>query len=123
MMANIAPYMYEPTRPDDEEKVDCNLVNRLTSDVLEWCKCMKCVKMTNASECYCCWESEAFNRLRGENDCKEFHESFDFLMLNMDSLKTAKYHLSLRADATRRKLLGLENNTVWRHVAYTQFIY
>lgn len=124
-MTSVSPYMYEPTKQNlqENEEPNSNAGNRLAGDVLDWCRCGQCENMVLEAECYCCCESEAFNRLRGDEDCITFHDSFDFLVLNIDSLKTAKYHMSLRGDAIKRKLLEKEKNSTWRHVAYTQFIY
>lgn len=124
-MAGVSPYMYEPVRPTNEEDNNycADRDGRSNTNLITWCKCTFCERMPDDHECYCCRESQAFDVLRGNDDCITYHESFNFLILNIDSLKTAKYHMSLKADAVKRRMLSDETNRVWRHVAYTQFIY
>lgn len=126
-MSEIKPYMYKPKMTTssqvEEENVNENSIDRTGS--LDWCFCGNCSLMKTRFECYCCHESEIIKNMLGNNECITEHVSFESVIINIDTLKTARYHMLLneKYSHARQTLLKEESNRVWRHVAYTQFVY
>lgn len=91
---------------------------------LNWCKCSGCVLMPTEKECVCCWENQNISVIRCENSCITTHDSFEQIILNLDSLNIVRHNLILqcKSNAEKEKYRTISNK-LWRHMAYKNFVF
>lgn len=125
-MAGIQPYSFEPqiTENDSNQEDEMPSVQEVRKGNITWCRCSECIPMQSDEESVCCAESQVINDLKGSADCITFHTSFNHVVLDIDTLNTARHVLMIRAiSAYEREELGNNNNRNYRYVAYKQFVY
>lgn len=123
---NVRPYMFEPeAEPDERNELDTGPGSSADrQDNTDWCECGMCVGMSRPEENVCCHESNLISNLRGTAECITAHVSFPHVVLNIDTLNTARHAMMVRAksDIERQEMANITNK-VLRFVAYKQFVY
>lgn len=129
MAESIKPYCFEP-RKKQTETTDNNLSEIQTHIVTKragnthWCKCEECEVMPSEEESICCHDSNIISNIRGDLECITQHDSFKSVVLNIDTLSTARYYILMHCkNEIHSEELREASNRIWRHVAYRQFVY
>lgn len=117
-------YKKDEIKLREQEKHDADdIANSGRLTVLDWCRCANCIIMSTVKECVCCWESNLISEIRRENSCIILHDSFESIILNLDSLNMLRHTLILQCRmAEDKKKYSNVSNRLWRHLAYRNFI-
>ena len=125
-MEGVCPYSFEPrysqTNLEKKNPGDIDKFKGRTGNPL-WCSCGFCVQMQTDMESICCNDFEQICTVMGSCDCITLHSSFEKVVLNIDTLTAARYHLLLHASSYEKERLKETTNNLWRHIAYKQFVY
>lgn len=107
----------------EQEEHEENIANESRLTVLDWCRCTNCIVMPTVRECVCCRESDVISEVRSENACIILHDSFEGVILNLDSLNMLRHTLILQCKMIEdKKKYSNVSNRLWRHLAYRNFI-
>lgn len=126
-MNGLRGYQFEPkyTREerDQERERRKNLDDKLIefsgrSKNLDWCMCSKCKIMAEDCQCFCCSHSDVISEHRGDFECITEKPQFQNLILDVESLGILRYRKLNKG----KKHYNGEENSMWRYLAYTNFI-
>jgi len=95
-------------------------------DASNWCFCEECVVMPTDAESVCCTEVAAVKTISEDNMCITDHQTFENIILSTDSLNILRHHIMLiTTEKSKQKSYSIEPvpNSLWRHLAYRQFVY
>ncbi|CAG9760669.1 unnamed protein product [Ceutorhynchus assimilis] len=79
--------------------------------------------MPTENECVCCLGNDNIVIVTNENCCITFHDSFENIVLNIDSLNIVRHNLVSQCKSKISKdRYKIVTNKLWRHLAYKNFI-
>ena len=127
-LKHLNPYMFEPEKEvsstsSSDKSTSSNSVDTFISrvEILDWCKCQKCVEEKRETDCLCCQEVAAWNSKFNScvTDCITKSSEFTTLCLNESVLKNVLTGLHIsRGDYLEDQCL----NGSLRYAAYKQFV-